>query len=63
MHLDFDMGKYGFFVWGAYGASVLAIGGLILASVRARLTGLRRLTALQDAQKDMQPKDTQETRH
>jgi heme exporter protein D len=51
MHLDFDMGKYGFFVWGAYGASALAIGGLIVASVRARLVRLKRLTALQEALK------------
>ncbi|HVZ30186.1 MAG TPA: heme exporter protein CcmD [Asticcacaulis sp.] len=51
MHLDFDMGRYGFFVWGAYGASVLAIGGLILASVWGRAERLKRLTALQDAVK------------
>ena len=55
MHLDFDMGKYGFFVWGAYGASVIAIGGLVLASVRARMIRLKRLTALQDALKDTKP--------
>ncbi len=51
MHFDFDMGKYGFFVWGAYGASALAIGGLVLASLRARAERLKRLTALQEALK------------
>lgn len=51
MHLDFDMGKYVFYVWGCYGASVLAIGGLIVASVRARAERLKRLTALQEALK------------
>lgn len=51
MHLDFDMGKYGVFVWGAYGASALAIGGLVLASLRVRMLRLKRLTALQEALK------------
>lgn len=52
MHLDLDMGKYGLFVWGAYGISVLAIAGLILVSLRAQAQRRKHLEALQDAMAD-----------
>lgn len=52
MHLDLDMGKYGLFVWGAYGASVLAIAALTLLSLRAHADKKKRLEALQAAVED-----------
>ncbi len=52
MHLDLDMGKYGLFVWGAYGASFLAIVSLTLISLRAHANKKQRLDALQAAVED-----------
>ena len=52
MHLDLDMGKYGLFVWGAYGASVLAIVSLIAISLRTHADKKKRLEALQAAVED-----------
>ncbi len=52
MHLDLDMGKYAVFVWGAYGASVIAIGALILMSLRANATRRKQLEGLQAAAED-----------
>ncbi len=49
LHLDWDMGKYAVYVWGAYGASALAIGGLIFASLRAHAQRRKVLEALQAA--------------
>ena len=34
MHLDFDMGRYGLFVWGSWGITAL---GLAVIVVRAEL--------------------------
>jgi heme exporter protein CcmD len=47
--LDFDMGKYGFFVWGAYGATALGLMGLILLTLRAHAERKKHLAALQAA--------------
>ncbi|MBW8732892.1 MAG: heme exporter protein CcmD [Asticcacaulis sp.] len=52
MHLDLDMGKYAVFVWGAYSASAIAIGGLVLMSLRAHATRKKQLDALQAAVED-----------
>ncbi len=52
MHLDLDMGKYAVFVWGAYGVSAIAIGALILASLRAHAVRKKQLDALQAAIED-----------
>lgn len=41
----FAMGGYGAFIWGAYGVAVLAIGGLVIASVLARHRVRRALGA------------------
>lgn len=42
MHLDFDMGRYGPYVWGAWGASVLVLMVLTLwTRARARLAHRR----------------------
>jgi heme exporter protein CcmD len=29
MHLDFDTGKYGVYIWTCYGAAVVVMGGLV----------------------------------
>ena len=55
MHLDLDMGKYAVFVWGAYGASAIAIGALVLVSLRAHATRKKQLEALQAAVEDKRP--------
>lgn len=47
MHLDLDMGKYVFFVWGAYGATALGLIGLVALSLRAHAERKRQLAALQ----------------
>ena len=52
MHLDLDMGKYGLFVWGAYGASFVGLVGLTLASLRAHAVRRKHLEALQAAVED-----------
>lgn len=49
MHLDLNMGKYAFFVWGSYGATLLGLAGLVLLSVRAHAHRKAVLKALQDA--------------
>jgi heme exporter protein CcmD len=40
-----DMGEHGAFVWGAYGAALLLLGGLVLLSVAARRRARRELAA------------------
>ena len=52
MHLDLDMGKYAIFVWGSYGASAIAVGALVLMSLRAHATRKKQLEALQAAAAD-----------
>ena len=49
MHLDLDMGKYAFFVWTAYGLTLLGLGALVLVSVRAHAHRKAVLKALQEA--------------
>lgn len=49
MHLDLDMGKYVFFVWGAYGATALGLIGLVALSLRAHAERKKQLAALQAA--------------
>ncbi len=49
MHLDLDMGKYAFFVWGSYGATFFALGSLIIVSLRAHAERRKKLEALQAA--------------
>lgn len=41
------MGGYAAFVWPAYGASALALGGLAVALVRRRAAAKKRLAALE----------------
>ncbi|EGF92147.1 heme exporter protein CcmD [Asticcacaulis biprosthecium C19] len=47
--LDFDMGKYGFYVWTCYGATLLSLAGLIGLTLRAHAQRKAALKALQDA--------------
>lgn len=47
--MDFDMGKYGLFVWGSYGLSFAAIAGLVVASLRIHAQRKKVLEALQQA--------------
>ncbi|MFT4076644.1 MAG: heme exporter protein CcmD [Asticcacaulis sp.] len=47
--MDVDMGKYGLYVWGAYGATVVALIGLIVMSLRAQAKRRKVLEALQAA--------------
>jgi len=49
MHLDLDMGKYVVFVWGAYGASFVALSTLVLISLCAHAQRRKVLEALQAA--------------
>lgn len=49
MHLDLDMGKYVFFVWGAYGATALGLIGLVVLTLRAHADRQKQLAALQAA--------------
>ena len=49
MQLDLDMGKYVFFVWGAYGATALGLIGLVVLSLRAHAERKKQLAALQAA--------------
>ena len=49
MHLDLDMGKYAFYVWGAYGVSALALLSLVLLSLRVHARRRKVLEALQEA--------------
>ncbi|MFT4089770.1 MAG: heme exporter protein CcmD [Asticcacaulis sp.] len=46
--LDFDMGKYVFYVWGSYGATAVTLISLTIASVIAHRAQQRKLKALQD---------------
>ena len=48
-HLDWDMGKYGLFVWGSYGVSFLALGGLVVVSLLVQARRRKVLEALQAA--------------
>jgi heme exporter protein CcmD len=48
-HLDWDMGKYGLFVWGSYGVSFLALGALVVASLLIQTRRRKVLEALQAA--------------
>lgn len=41
------MGGYAAFIWPAYGASALAIGGLAIALVRRRAAAKKRLAELE----------------
>lgn len=47
MLFDFDMGKYAFFVWGAYGATALGLVGLVVATLRTYTETKKRLSLLQ----------------
>ena len=47
--LDWDMGKYGLFVWGSYGLSFIAIGSLVWLSLRVHAQRKKVLEALQQA--------------
>lgn len=51
--MDLDMGKYGFYVWGCYGATFIALVALVIISLRARSVQKTKLDALQDALKDV----------
>jgi heme exporter protein CcmD len=42
------MGKYGFYVWGAYGISAISLGALVFMSLRARHQNQQGLNRLQD---------------
>ena len=53
--MDLDMGKYTVFVWGAYGASFVALAVLVYVSLRAHAERQHRLKALQAAIKEQQP--------
>jgi heme exporter protein CcmD len=46
--MDFDMGKYGLFVWGSYGLSFLGLAGLTLISLKAHADKARALQALNE---------------
>ena len=52
MNFDFDMGKYAFYVWGAYGAAFLGLAGLTVLTVRGHIARRKELEALQAALKD-----------
>lgn len=47
--MDLDMGKYVVFVWGCYGATAVALGVLIVVSLRAQAKRRKMLEALQAA--------------
>jgi len=44
---DLDMGKYAFYVWGAYGVTAAVLIGLALMSLRAHRAQAAKLKALQ----------------
>ena len=48
-HLDWDMGKYGLFVWGSFGLSFVALGGLTWLSLAVHAKRRKVLEALQKA--------------
>ncbi|MGN6208620.1 heme exporter protein CcmD [Asticcacaulis sp.] len=47
--MDLDMGKYVVFVWSCYGATTVALGALIMMSLRAQAKRRKVLEALQAA--------------
>ncbi|WP_298328259.1 heme exporter protein CcmD [Asticcacaulis sp.] len=47
--MDWNMGKYAFFVWGSYGVTALALLSLTVLSVRAHRERAAKLKALQEA--------------
>ena len=47
--MDLDMGKYGLFVWGSYGLSLLGLGLLTVISLLAQARRKKVLEALQAA--------------
>lgn len=47
--MDLDMGKYVVFVWGCYGVTAVALGALIVVSLRAQAKRRKVLEALQAA--------------
>ena len=47
--VDLDMGKYVIYVWGAYGATLIALGTLIVISLRVQAQRRKVLEALQAA--------------
>jgi heme exporter protein CcmD len=59
--MDFDMGKYGLFVWGSYGLSFLGLAGLVALSVKAHADKARALAALNEAIKAVKPAVVVET--
>jgi heme exporter protein CcmD len=49
--LNFDMGRYGVFIWPAYGVSLLVLAGIALWSIWAWRRAKARLAALEAHQK------------
>jgi heme exporter protein D len=47
--MDLDMGKYGLFVWGSYGLSLLGLGALVVISLVVHARRKKVLEALQEA--------------
>jgi heme exporter protein D len=47
--MDFEMGKYGLFVWGSYGVTFLALGTLVVVSLLVQARRRKVLEALQAA--------------
>jgi heme exporter protein CcmD len=45
------MGEHGLYVWSAYGAAILLLGGLVLLSVTARRRVRRQLASLDSGRK------------
>jgi heme exporter protein D len=43
----FAMGGYAFYVWSAYGASLIGVGGILWATLRDNTRAKRRLAALE----------------
>lgn len=52
--MDLDMGKYGLFVWGAYGLSLLGLGALVVISLMVHARRKKVLEALQTAADEAQ---------
>jgi heme exporter protein D len=47
MHLSFDVGRYGAYIWPAFGLSALVLGGLIVQSLVSAARWKRELARLQ----------------
>jgi len=45
--MNFDMSPYGAFIWSSYGITVLALGGLIVWTLRAWYVAKAKLAALE----------------